>query len=492
MVATVIGGTTFDGVFVLLADGARPDVIERLVSAGEMPWFKRHFLDAGGLGRATSVFPTVTGPAHLPVLTGLHPGRANVPGIRWAERPVAGRRGFLGRTRSYMTPFRQWKLERDLAPSITSLFSHVPGMADVNTMFVRGCPGRARLTRFSKAAAFVRSLVTRDWYASDRQAEGAVRRAFERGFPSAFAVFPAIDEIGHRFGPLCDQSYEAYRRLDAALGRLLDQLTRLGRVDRTLVMVTSDHGQTATHTHVDVDDLVAAIYPRTLSYPRLWRHLFSADAATMVSGNAMANVYVRGSGKAGWGARPDFEAEGQASDLCAALLSQPAVAHVIFRRPAGGYVVAGQRGRVIIEEDAGVARAEKVAASRLRLRVEGESPLGALPPGGTRAELLAATTGGPFPDAPWQVVQFFRASRAGDLVVCARPGYDLRSRFEYQPHHGSHGCLDRDHMLIPVAVNASWSRVPIRSVDLFPTILAALGRPVPEGLDGEAVPLARA
>jgi hypothetical protein len=470
----------FDGVLVILADGARPDVIEQLVAAGEMPRVKQHFADAGGLGRATSVFPTVTGPAHLPVLTGVHPGRANVPGIRWAERP--GRLGFLGRTRSYMTPLRQWKLERDLPASITSLFGHVPGMADVNTMFVRGCPGRARLTRFSKAAAFVRSLVTRDWYASDGQAEGAVRRAIDRGFPSAFAVFPAVDELGHRFGPLCDESYEAYRRLDAAIGRLFDHLSRVGRAERTLVMVTSDHGQTATHTHVDVDDLVAEVYPRTLSYPRLWRHLFSADAATMVSGNAMANVYVRGT--SGWRDRPDFEAAGQAADLCARLIENPAVAHVIFRRPAGGYVVAGARGRMAIDHDGDGAR--------LRLAVEGESPLGPVPAAGTAAEILSATAGGPFPDAPWQIAQFFRASRAGDLVVCARPGYDLRSRFEYQPHNGSHGCLDREHMLIPAAVNAVWQGGPVRSVDLFPSILAALGLPVPAGLDGEAVPLARA
>jgi hypothetical protein len=380
----------FDGVLVVLADGARPDVIERLVAAGEMPRFRQHF-PKRGLGQATSVFPTVTGPAHLPVLTGAHPGRANLPGIRWAERP-RGWGGFLGRTRSYMTPLKQWKLERDLPPAITSLFRHVPGMADINTMFVRGCPGRARLTRYSKAAAFVRSLVTKDWYASDLQAEAAVGRSIDRGFPSAFAVFPAVDELGHRFGPLCDESYEAYRRLDAAIGRVFDHLTRAGRADRTLVLVTSDHGQTGTHTHVDVDDLVAEVYPRTLSYPRLWRYLFSADAASMVSGNAMANIYVKADGDEGWRGRPDFEAGGRASELRERLVQHPAVAHVLFRRPAGGYVVAGAGGKVTIEEE-GAEPGD--AGARLRLRVEGVSPLGPLPAGGNRAELLAATVEGP-------------------------------------------------------------------------------------------------
>ena len=151
----------YQAVLALLVDGARADVLTRLVTAGELPTLKRHFADAGGLATATSVFPTVSGPAHLPLLAGVHPGTANLPGIRWAERPTAGRGSFLGRTRSYMAPFRALKLERDVPPSVRTLFAHVANMADVNTWFVRGCPNRARRTRWSKPVAFLRALLTR-------------------------------------------------------------------------------------------------------------------------------------------------------------------------------------------------------------------------------------------------------------------------------------------------------------------------------------------
>jgi hypothetical protein len=110
----------------------------------------------------------------------------------------------------------------------------------------------------------------------------------------------------------------------------------------------------------------------------------------------------------------------------------------------------------------------------------------------TRAEVAALTAGTGFPDTPWQLVEFFRSARAGDLVVCARAGFDLRSRFEYQPHNGSHGTLERAHMLVPAAVNAGWvSDRPLCTADFFPTILAALGLPVPPGLSGRSVELAR-
>lgn len=479
---------------IILADGARPDVMDRLAREGEMPNFRRHFVDRGGMRSAASVFPTVSGPAHLPVLTGVHPGQANLPGIRWAERPRGRRGSFLFRTRSYMAPMRAWKLQRDVPGSVTTLFHHVPGLADVNTWFVRGCPGHARFTRWSKAAAFVRSLTTKDWYSSDLQAEHAVTKAWDAGFPSVFAVFPAIDELGHRFGPLCDQSYEAYRRFDAALGRLFDDLTRRRQLDGTLVMITSDHGQTGTHTHVDIDDLVAKVYPRTLSYPKLWRHLFNAEAAAMVSGNGMANIYVQG--ESGWDQTPDFEAPGRRpAELMASLLQNEAIQHVAYRRAPGIYVLADRHGK--LQVDARELGDDLPAAGRndqaVTVTIEGSDPVGL---GGavgrlTRRQILARTLDGPYPDAPWQLVEFFASARAGDLVVCARPGYDLRSRFEYQPHHGSHGCFDREHMLVPAAVNARWlgDDASMTALDLFPTALAALGLPQPAHLSGRAHPL---
>ncbi len=128
---------------------------------------------------------------------------------------------------------------------------------------------------------------------------------------------------------------------------------------------------------------------------------------------------------------------------------------------------------------------------RVRYRVEGADPFGygALPERMTPAEVAASTAASDYPDAPWQVCEFFRSPRAGDLIVCARPGYDLRARFEYQPHNGSHGGLHREHMLVPAAVNGAWGAERIRSVDLFPSILQSLGKPIPDAIDGAAVPI---
>lgn len=449
----------FDSVVAILIDGARPDVMQRMAAEGQLPNLKKHFVDAGGFASAVGVFPSLSGPAHLPMLTGVHPGNANLPGIRWAERPTTPW-GFLGHTRSYMTPFRHSKLARDIPAHVQTLFHHIDGLADINTWFVRGCGFLARRTRFSKAASFARSLVTSDWYGSDHQAEQALTKALESGYRSAFAVFPAVDELGHRFGPLCDESYETYRQFDIRLGRLMDTLTRLGRLDRTLVVLSSDHGQTGTHTHIDLERVVAEIYPRTLAYPLLWRHMLNAEAAVMVSGNSMANVYVIGQDS--WKDKPDFERGGRATELRDRIASHPGIDHVIYQRGWDIVLHTHDRGRFVIAQDGTTS-------------VEGEHPLGENPEGD-------------YPDVVEQLKTFYRSSRAGDLVVCAHSGYDLRARFEYQPHKGSHGCLVADHLMVPAAINARWADdTPLRAVDIFPSILQALGKPVPFTIDGRAV-----
>jgi hypothetical protein len=470
-------------VLAFLVDGARADVLARMAQAGELPTLQRHFIDRGGMATATSVFPTVSGPAHLPLLAGVHPGTANLPGIRWAERPTGRRGWFFGRTRSYMAPFRAWKLERDVPAGISTLFAHVPAMADVNTWFVRGCPGPARRTRWSKPTAFLRALITRNWHSSEDQAEKALLGALDRGYTSAHAVFPAIDELGHRFGPLSEPSFEAYRRFDRALQRIVDALARRKQIEETLIVISSDHGQTATHTHVDIDAVVANVYPRTVCYPKIWRHAFSAQAAVMVSGNSMANLYVQGPG--GWLERPDFDAPAsQAAALKARLLDHEAIEHVIYRAADPGvFVIANREGALRIELMPGEG------GPCVRLGRAGKDPLG-YGEGPARLDSQAIadwTADTAYPDAPWQIVRFFASPRAGDLVVCARHGFDLRAHFEYQPHNGSHGGLHRDHMLVPALTNGRWARNRLRTVDLFPSILSALGRPIPPGLDGETV-----
>ncbi len=91
------------------------------------------------------------------------------------------------------------------------------------------------------------------------------------------------------------------------------------------------------------------------------------------------------------------------------------------------------------------------------------------------------------PDLPEQILTYFRSHRAGDIAVFAAPGWD----FENVNRAGHGGLRADDDMCVPLLIaGAGVPRLRIqtaRSVDLMPTLLDLLDRPVPAGLDGKSL-----
>ena len=63
-------------------DGAQPEVIERLIRSGKLPWnggFARLIREGTRAEGMTSVLPTVTATNHISIATGAYPERTNIP-----------------------------------------------------------------------------------------------------------------------------------------------------------------------------------------------------------------------------------------------------------------------------------------------------------------------------------------------------------------------------------------------------------------------------
>ena len=95
-----------------------------------------------------------------------------------------------------------------------------------------------------------------------------------------------------------------------------------------------------------------------------------------------------------------------------------------------------------------------------------------------RADSLKKTAESPFPDALEQLRYLFQSDRTGDIIVTAKPGYDLRGWREFPEHRSSHGALCKEHMAVPILSNVPLSAISdgaARTVDLFPTVVEGLG-----------------
>lgn len=463
-------------VIIYLVDGARPDVMLEMIEAGDLPNIRKEIFTPGTFRTATSCFPSTTGPAYLPFLMGCFPGTANLPGIRWLDKSEFQRKHW-GRNsfRSYMGYEAPW-LNEDLSPAHPTLHEIFARSFNIHSMITRGLPKPHDLTRVVKLRLYSRAHLTHQWHPVDRAAHEHLMRGLEVDPEFIFAVFPGVDAYSHLNHPRHEEVRAAYRRVDFSVGEVATKLKRMGRWEDTLLLLTSDHGLSATHRHFDLAMFLQRRGLKTLFYPLVWKR--NPAAAVMISGNAMGHVYCL-NGKTG-AALLGEEVPHALGAVWEELLQSEAVDFVAWRGGERSYEIASARGCATIMRHALGLTYHPRSGDPFGLG-EFSAPM-------NLHEALAATFHSDYPDALVQIEQVFAGSRTGDFVVSAKVGHDLREAYEWPEHHSSHGSLHREHMLVPLLYNQTgWDERPARTTDVFNTVLKWSGKTVLENTDGRAL-----
>ena len=461
----------FDRAFFFLLDGARVDVFNDLLARGELPNVSRHLIERGSAGEATSVFPTVTGVAYVPFVTGRFPGPANIPGIRWFDPERYGSKLLsVSRFRDYCS-FGSYLMDRDLSRKTPTLFELVPPASNIFSGISRGTGIRRNAAYFIRIPYVYYWTKTANWDPIDRRGRGylraAVRRRSER---FTFHSTLSVDEYSHKWGPFSPRVLDAYRAFDGVIGDLVQELRATGQYESSLLLLSADHGHSEVTRHLDLEGFFEQRKLRTLYFPWGPRRYFDCDVACMVGGNGMAHVYLRG--PRGWRNRPPTE------ELLAAhptlvddLLARDEVHLCAWRDASGNVNIKTRRGESRVASNGHVEYQT----------VRGEDPFGfeKLPARMSALESLERTAKTEYPDAPLQLAQLFDSARTGDLIVSASPGCDLRERFERWEHKSCHGTLRREHIQVPFVSSAKLAPGPWRTADVFATVLSGLRQPVP-------------
>jgi hypothetical protein len=313
------------------------------------------------------------------------------------------------------------------------------------------------------------------WYeAVDRSVGRELEKISRLRCRLVFAVFPALDGVTHSFDPRHPRVLDCYRQFDKILGRYV----RSGGFSGDhLIALVSDHGATKINLHADLSIALEDVGLPTLRHPILWRR--DPKVAVMISGNASGQVYLRpGDQRSHRWALSEIEGgevPGIPRDIVTHLAGIDGVA-----------LVAATNGQdvTLVSRD-GRAGLSPTPNERILYTPETADVLGL---GRTPRELssdewLAQSFDSAYPDAPVQLLQIFRSSRTGDLVVAAAAGADLRKDWEIPEHRSGHGGLVAEHMKCVIAINRPIVG-PMRSVDTFPLVLRHLGYEIPAGIDG--------
>ena len=469
----------------ILVDGSPYQVFNDLVQDGTLSNIKKYVIDRGVFKKAVTAFPSTTGPAFIPFFMGRFPGSANIPGIRWLSK------------KQFQNPhrFRSPGICSYMGMEALSFSAHLPNsptlfdfFSPVNNIYnilTRGCPPSRNLTRWIKPLVYTYAHFSERWRFVNTIASRKLLKVVKGNAEFIMCLFPAVDTFSHLSHTRSPDVMDTYREVDRTVGEVCQILQASNDLDNTLIMITSDHGMSNTHTHIDLPRCLDNIGWRCLHYPLLWRR--KTRSASMVSGNGMTHLYFR-EGKSGnegfrskpqndWGKRLSFEQ-----------LNQMGVIQPLLEIE-GLALVAGQseEGAIIVQNRSGVGRITCEDAT-FSYQFQGNDPLGYGIPYQNLSyrDALIHTYESDYPDGLVQLWQIFQGDRTGDLVLSAQPGYDLRARYEYPEHHATHGALNAEQMFVPLAINFPIETEFIRTVDLFPTVLSQFGHTIEQSqIDGK-------
>jgi len=233
---------------IFLLDGCRADALERARADNILGLAKK-----GAVARrCVTVYPSLTGPGHLSILTGAYPERTGIVGhFYWDSKARELHDIFSDRYCMVKTVFEL-------------LSEHGMRGISLGAYMRRGSSDGITRKAMKKAASWIsgrraimnvldRSPGTYKFlrgFVVGRYSE--FKQAFERGEENLYYVaFNEVDKAGHRHGPESPEYYEAIRECDGKVGEAVQMADEMGR--DLLLVITSDHGQTTIRERLGME-----------------------------------------------------------------------------------------------------------------------------------------------------------------------------------------------------------------------------------------------
>ncbi|HHT27212.1 MAG TPA: sulfatase-like hydrolase/transferase [Firmicutes bacterium] len=208
-------------IIMIMLDGFRPDYITMYGP----PHLQRLVLEGAWVAKASAVFPSMTTSNQTSFVTGALPANTGIPNNSRYDRQQD----------RIITPLRD---------------NHRSTIAE---MLVRQGWYTASVNHFM--------LQNRGVYRYVQGDMTDVINLIQTDRPTLIVYYNAqIDTVGHQYGPFHTATRQAVLEADAEIGRLLQELERLGIAEQTAVVVASDHGM-SPHDGVPITpDLTQLMY----------------------------------------------------------------------------------------------------------------------------------------------------------------------------------------------------------------------------------------
>ncbi len=223
-----------------------------------LPNFKK-IMDAGSICRnVSSVYPSLTYPAHVSIVTGRTPNHHGVINNTLLQPKLANpdwmwQRKFVKGTTLYDEAIKKGNRVAALLWPVTAKSKITYNLPEVlanrpwqNQIVVSACNGSALFEmELLKKFGYIRDGISQP--ALDNFVQASALHTLQKYRPNMMLIhFTDLDTNRHLYGLDHAEAKRAMMRHDERLGELLDMLEKTGNMDKTTVVVLGDHCQLDT------------------------------------------------------------------------------------------------------------------------------------------------------------------------------------------------------------------------------------------------------
>lgn len=441
---TVLAIEPIEKVMIVNVDALRNDVY---MQTNDVLGLQNLFYLGGFFINSTTVLPSITLAAQASIFTGNNPGSHLVAGHNWFDRNNLEFRSYGPGVWYDDIIWSEGQANDDLSENIQTIYEGAYN-SNLNSIVVANHYSRLGdgTTTWKKPGllALKNSILFTDFHKTDDLSVDDAKVSIEDSDFDILTIYlPGNDENSHENGPSTQLNYiNSYTYDD--LNEILNALKNQGLSDSTLVVLTSDHGQTEV-----IDDDAHAIGRDELE--GLLRGVgysveddFDESDVVVATNGGMCQVYIRDLSK-DWGQYPSIDDLQPALDV----FSNQAYVDEILVRVGGG---------------------------KYQHYVDGE------------IHNLSYFEDNPdYPDGASRI-QGLNCERSGDIILLAN--YALDYYFENEPKKGVHGNLWWEDSLVPLVFSHpgmdSCTGSGAKNIDIAPTIAELMGFEMP-GADGKSL-----
>ena len=306
-------------VSIILIDGLSQDIFQKAVEENKIPNLKALLKEGTYVKNGIGSFPSMTGYAFYPFITGVDAPKSGILGLRWFDRSLdtGNLRNYVGRTNVYMN--------HDITDSVKNIFelSGEAYTASINSYMNKGVDdgqmtGWAHTTaKFEGKSIFgpMRSIplvgeeLAKNHFQHETEVINLAKQQLEKNPKVQWITLPSLDASHHVFG-MTENYHKLLVHIDQLIGDFRNTIDSLGQNKNRMLVVITDHGISDVEKNIDIEPIVLqemgldlirgnAVNYRSMVLDTPLEEFVDKDGYWVINGNLSAYLYMRDPFKTG-------------------------------------------------------------------------------------------------------------------------------------------------------------------------------------------------